>query len=568
MASPFSDDGFMEIIDDGHGKSNNNNNKKINNNNYNNIKDNKKDDKTPVGDKYEGYMLERANPRGTGEKLSWSRVGKRALPFSEKKLYEIMRAHRKRSGKTSEEDFAALSSNQRGIIDRLILDRKLNEKNKNADWVLVDVQKDVSWKWRTVDVRKIQVIIKRYDKNQASGTGNHAAGGGKTSYQFGEIIDLSEPPEKKKDHNNNGKDGAKKPRKPNNLDNLDNLDILGDPLGLGGFGPPPREQNHGHGHGPPHGHNQPMHNDLFAGQPMPPPPGPLPGPPPPPMHNLNGFGPNTPIPFGPNHGPGPRMIEHPFQPNPEFAVPDPYESPPMHGQEFPHPHMGGARVRTRSHSQRRKSSTRRPSVDPRVVEEMQDEIEQLKEERYQRNEREARSRMDRFRFGSEGSEESYDEESIFSPPPSDGRSFTPPSSPRSQFSERMARGSLERRHSSRDPRSLPRYRSNGYKYREVEVEPAYTHRNDSRRFSPDRRRHSSRPRLHHSQTHDEYSTGGGQRFLPPAQPRRLTDAAYDDERAEYDQRRRRRRSTTFDPRLQEAFEAGRREATRGGGYYR
>ena len=518
-----------------------------------NKKNKGKEDEAPVKLEYEGYMLEKADPR-TGEKYSWARVGKRALPFDHDKLQSIVKEHRKRTRTSPQSDFMRLSSNQQGIIDRIIADRKLNEKNKNADWVLADVQRFGKWHWTSMEVKKVQVVIKRIDKNQIK-NGEHTTRGNSKSYQFGEIVDLADPLERKNEK------GGKKNKKSRSVEDLTLVD---DPLGLG-LGPP-MPQHHNNHHPP---------QDQFAQPMMPPPPpgfGPMPGDP-------NQFHPQQPPmpPQPPQMSARNSFQGNPFQPNSEFAAPGQFESPPMHAQDFPHPHQGPREPRRSQSGPRRRDSKRRPSMDARRYSQHPDDVDDL------------RFKMDNWNLNGGSSEGSYDDDGVFSPPLSEMRDFSPPSSPISQFSEGMPRGSLERRKSyGRDLRYHPRYRS--HKYRDVEIEPEYNSRSDGRRYSPESRRHSSRPRLRQTVTYDDYPSGraADPLYLPaPRRPqRRLTD--FDDryEHDEHDDMKRRdsrdtrRRSVVnYDP-YREAYEAGRRDSVRdtrrqsfvggggsGGGYY-
>lgn len=517
--------------------------------NKNKNKGNKKEDKTPVELKYEGYMLEKAEPK-RGEKYSWARIGKRALPFDDPKLVAIIKEHRKRTRKSPQHDFSQLTSNQAGVIDRLIADRKLYEKNKNADWVLADVQKFGKYHWTTVDVKKIQVILKRIDKNQIK-SGEHTTKGSSKSYQWTEIIDLAEPLERKK--NDNNKDGKKGKKKSQSVEDLTLLD--GDPLGLG-LGPPPQRHDN-------HNHNQ--QHQQFA-QPMMPPPPPVPGAIPVDPHGP--FPPGPPPMQHPHPSARHPLQGHPFQPHDQFAAPGQFDPPPMHDHDYPHPQD---RNRSRSNSgPNRRPSARRPSAGPRRYSQMED---------YDLNEK-----LDRWGFHNDSSEGSYEDDDVFSPPLSELRDFSPPSSPRSQFSEGMARGSLERRKSyGRDLRYHPKYRS--HKYRDVEIEPEYSYRSGDRRYSRDSRR-NSRPGLSRIVTYDDYPNGKAAepRYLPPPPrpQRRLTDYAddrydyddYDDFPPRRDGRDSRRRSVVdsemYEPRRRDTWDGGRQRfmSSGGGGYHR
>ena len=270
----------------------------------------KKGKKTKIGQNrppievlHEGYVLEKAEPLH-GENPSWARVGKRTLPWDEKKLKEITKAHRQKTRQSPQRDFEQLSSNQQGIVTRLIDERKLSEKNKNAEWILADVQRIGKWSWTSMEVRKIQVILQRRDKHQPKINDKSSNRETKT-YQAGEILDLEDPINKKK---GKGNKGVRQSR------SLDELNVLGD-RGTGmGFGPPPPPPGN---HFPP---QMPM-NDHFNGPTNGPPPSGPPG-------NINMsfeqrgppqfMPPPQPLPLTRRQSERPPQLGNPFEPNAQF----------------------------------------------------------------------------------------------------------------------------------------------------------------------------------------------------------------------------------------------------------
>lgn len=534
-ANEINDGPCYDAYDDNAGKSKNKTKGKD--------RDNVKDDKSPLETKYEAYILERATPK-IGEKPSWSRICKRPMLFEEKKLVEGVKARRKRTGNTPQQDFKKLTPNQQDVINRIILDQKQMEKSKNADWVLADVQRIGQKTWLSTDVKdvkKIQIVLKRHDKNAANG-GKYVTGSGGSSNQHVEIVDLNEPLDKKKGKDGkDGKDGkgGKKARKSKSFDDLGGFD---DSYGLGIQ--PPQPANH-----------RPRQPEHFVQPPMLP-PMPQPGPIGPHPFDHNGPSQFQQPQFQQQAWPqNPRQSfhdENPFQPDPHIAVPGQFDSPQMGDQEWPHLHHS-AREQRDSHSIPRRPSARRQSSDAKRLRKLETKLDNLN------------LNMEDWRNRGDSSEDAFDEDSTFSAPPSGD---TPPSSPHSAFSDVRPKGSLERRRSSANPRYHPR---RSYRYRDVEVEPEYTYRAEPRRYSPDHRRQARRPSLHHAATYDDYPVGriAEPRFLPP-QPRRLTNYAenydYDDVHRQRDRERpevRRRATVQYDP-VQEAYEAGRREAARDG----
>lgn len=528
----------------------------------------------PVDIQFEGYMLERAEPL-FGQKASWARIGKRALPFDDAKLVALVKAHRQRTRTGPATDFALLTSNQQGIIDRLIQERKLDEKNSNADWILSDVQRYGKWNWRSLDVRKIQVILKRQEKNATARPGERTTSSATSSYQFGEIIDLAEPLVSKTAVKGGagGKKGGNKGGNKQQDDEI--LDILDDTIGLGMTGANNRGPAHGQGHHNNH-HGQGHENNhqqqaphvvnhfhqpapvveqvRYAPPPPPPPPGPIP------MDQ-----------FQPHHGP--MEGGNPFMPNPNVMPPTQFD-PPFYAANDERGGNSGARpsarVRTRSPSR-----PRRRSNSARRIKQLEGDIDNLREEV-----------LNKIEDWHVSDESSFGGDSVFSPAQSGG-SFSPPSTP---DLEGPPRGSLHRRKSSdRRPayREQPR-EARRYQNERVEVRPAYAPRPARGRFSPerpryttDRRGYSSErqqysperpryvrepPRLERAITYDDYPVGrvAEPRYVAPRIQRRLTNYEEGYEPASFGEqfgRRQgeaRRRQSDAD----EAYEAGRREALR------
>ncbi|GAB7358167.1 hypothetical protein MBLNU230_g0321t1 [Neophaeotheca triangularis] len=284
------------------------------------FKADKTQQENPVEIKFEGWMLSKAPPQTVGQGLTWQRVGKRALPFDEAKLVSMVKAHRRRSKTTPIEDFRRLSSNQQGIINRIIADRKLRENHPNADWMLVDVQKEVDWKWTERQVKRLQIVLKRQDKLTAK-AGIHSVPQGTGAYAFGEIVDLAEPARLPVEENNiPTKKEKKNGKKTKKYEDAGDVDVSNDPM-----------------------------VDVFPDGPHPPPRDPQPFPPQPEFQSdyqqprFDNFGPD---PFA-NQGPPPNAIpinvnlppqqpqEHPFHPQPQH-----HDRPhPNQQQNFPDPRI-------------------------------------------------------------------------------------------------------------------------------------------------------------------------------------------------------------------------------------
>ena len=498
-------------------------------------KDKKDKDKsgknTPVELRYEGYMLHKITP-DAGAKPSWARVGKRAIPNDSDTLYARAMDHRKKTGMGPVTYFQRLSPNQQGVVDRLVTQRKSEEKDKNADWILYDVAK-VEKTVRLGLLRNgretvaLRVILKRQDKNLTKST-DKTARSAEMTYEKYDIIDLTQPLQEKKE--------SKKDKKKKRDDGLDGLVDVDDPLadlGIDDIPPPPREGSRHREHSE---HRErraempPYPEDPWAGQ-RPVDPFAQQGGPPPGAIPVHGY---PQQPYHPN----------PFQPNPEFGRPEQFSWRPdddddddSRARSRPRP-----RVRTRSPAARRRSSTRRASEERRRSRAIENRLEDIN------------AKIDRMNMANdESSEGTRDSASVWSPAPS-GRSFTPPSTPPQspKFREPRPRGSLQRRMSSGDPRGpgyLPRYRGDRrYRDERVEIEPAYSYRSDRdrARYLPERRySEARRPPLLHANTYDsDYPDNRAEpRYVPQ---RRLTNFAEAHDEADWEVPRRDRRDSGID----------------------
>jgi len=503
-------------------------NKKANNVNFtNNTTTNKKGNAGCVETRHEGYILERAEAL-PGQKLSWARVGKRSLPFDETKLVNIVNAHRAKTSTGPATIFKQLTSNQQGVIDRLIAEHMRDEKHANADWILLDLQRlGTRRTWRgPAEVHSLQLILRRQDRTTTRSTDKTV--NASNAYSGKDIIDLTKPFEKTATQNT--AKGGKKAGKQDKIAAHDLDDIFDDLPGVGG---PP----HGVDHRPhDQGQWQPNHGMAIpvghAQHPHPPQPAPMPIPVP--MHEQ----------FHPNHPMQPPPM-NPF--HPEFVPQEQFEPHFNGGYE----ERQGPRMRVRSPAPRRRSSSRRSSRERRRLKRLEGKVEEVID------------KLDHWHLSSDSSESPYEEDSLFSQP--SGGSFTPPSTPPRSIVGPA--GSLHRRKSGhRGEHRRPREYGRRHAYRDehVEMEPAYAprrpHEREGRYNAEGPRYAAERPRRHRANTYDDYPAGGRAaepRYLPPPRvQRRLTDfgEAYD-EVANYDNELRRLRE---DRRRAEAFELPRR----------
>lgn len=477
----------------------------------------------PVDIHYEGYLLEKADPY-PGEKATWSRVGKRSMLLGEERLRQLIKAHRLKTRQSPQKDLAQLHSNQSGTINLLIAQRQEEERQKNAEWILADVQcyyKETGL-FSKKEVKKIQVILKRQEKPQIKDKDKEKDKlyrPESKSYNHAEILDLDEPQTKPKN---------KKNKKARSFEHLDHFND-GGPHGLGignnNFQPPPIPMPHNQG-------GYPMQNDNFI-------------PPPPQNVQMNS-------PYDPQNGafpPPPPFARHqsmreplfqnqnPFLANPDIAHPAQYNESHSLDDDWQYSPREGEQKRRRSQSQPRRSSMRRKSRDAGKFDRLEAKVDNL-------------TSLFHGQAISDGSSQgSYEDDSMWSR--DGGRGFSDASAP-TRYS---GRGSLERTKSG--PRS--RYRS--HRYSDADVEPAYSHYGE-RRQSRHSRRMSGRPNvLHRSETYDDYPMGRGAEPRYAPQPmRRLT--YYDDPHDDYDDGRRGGGGGGRYDRFQEGYEAAHEDFAR------
>ncbi|KAK6439249.1 hypothetical protein LTR95_004547 [Oleoguttula sp. CCFEE 5521] len=489
----------------------------------------------PVEIRHEGFVLTKITPPN-GEKGVWSRVGKRALPADDLRLEAMGRKHLERTGVSAIAYFTRLLPEQQGIIDRLIAEKTLREREANVEWILFDVakiEKDVQVS--LFRMNKVTTALRVIIRRQAMKSSNPKKSNTSAVYEYGEIIDLSVPL--------SGKDG-KKDGKKDNFNKKKQNDLDDDLLASIMYDTPPaksnkkKNNNHQHqfqddlygadpfaGHGNQHNNRQddfahpgdaygaqnynqqpygqqPLHGDPFANI-----PGAIP---------VDDYARHQSVPPA---VPMPPTL-NPFQP--EVGVQAQYDLPP-YGTNAYEPY-GPARITTRPRSQsrlrreeleeeRRRSRSRRRREDER-------DRRLSKELRKVRNEvADVKDKVEGWNAGSGSSEGSAFRDDIWTPPRSP-RYSSPATSP--DRNGRRPAGSLHRRQSGdKAYRREQRYYKDR-RDRHYEITPGGGYRDDRERgrrtmsdFSP-----QARPRLIHAATYDDY----------PAQPRyaparRLTDYA-------------------------------------------
>lgn len=145
-----------------------------------NKKNKKKDDKSPKEEKkkpvvpiatsFEGYVLTVIDPLRPGESASWVRTRKAQMPFNSQELYDKAMAHQKKTGLGLSGQFQNLGPNQQTLVNRLVAEKNLAEKEPNAEWNLFGVKKlyeERKSTFKTMRVNNaIRVTLRRGDKSK------------------------------------------------------------------------------------------------------------------------------------------------------------------------------------------------------------------------------------------------------------------------------------------------------------------------------------------------------------------------------------------------------------------
>jgi len=292
-----------------------------------------------------GYILVKADPP-LGQKANWARVYKRDLPIDDKNLATEIKTHQRKTGKKVSTIFRELSLNQQGIVNRMVAQHILKDKNSHAEWVLADVQRfGVTRLGRLIETKKMQVTFQRQLRGDDRKPGTVNASNARNYHEFGEIIDLAEPLSGKKD---------KKGKKQQDWydDNIQPVDVIYEPAAAGWAQPEPVYDAHVNQHHHQQQH-QPQQQQPIYDDPMPPPMVPFPSDPMayPPHHDAQMPLPPLPQQYQP---PFPAAHQNPFTPNLDIMPPGQYEQPRWDDQPPIRP-----RVYTPAAERKRPASARR-----------------------------------------------------------------------------------------------------------------------------------------------------------------------------------------------------------------
>ncbi|KAK0814525.1 hypothetical protein LTR91_002936 [Friedmanniomyces endolithicus] len=419
-----------------------------------------------------GYILVKAEPP-LGQKATWARVNKRDLPFDNKNLITEIKTHQRKTGKKASTIFRELSLNQQGIVNRMVAQHILKDKNSNAEWVLADVQRfGVTRLGRLIETKKMQVILQRQLRGDDRKPGAVNASNARNYHEFGEIIDLAEPLSGKKD-----KDGAfKKGKKQQDwFDNtVQPVDVIYEPAGAQWAQQEPVYDVHANQHHHQQQHQPQQHQPIYD-DPLPPPMAPFPGDPMAfaPQHDAQ-----MPLPPLPQQyqAPYPAAHQNPFTPNLDIMPPGQYEHPQWDDQ---------APIRPRVHTP---AADRKRSASARRLRKLETSVDYL-----------ARKVEDWNLSSGDSSEGHRDRDSIFSDPHTGGTK-TPMSSlhsedmfPRGEYDQRKREKSRDAERRQRKHRDEARERR--YRDERIEAQEHHSHRNrrDSHRNRRDSRYESESP---------------------------------------------------------------------------
>lgn len=165
----------------------------------------------PIVPRYEGFMISVLDPITPDQNAPWVRARKAVMPIESQELYDKAVAHQKKTGLGISGQFQSLGPNQRAIVNRLVSEKNISEKDSNAEWVLFGVKKMYeerrTWS-KTLRVNNaMRVTIKRQDRttNTVAPMGTSGTG---APYHDDEIIDLTQPQKApKKETTSKEKDG-------------------------------------------------------------------------------------------------------------------------------------------------------------------------------------------------------------------------------------------------------------------------------------------------------------------------------------------------------------------------
>lgn len=527
-----------------------------------NKKGKKKDDKSPKEEKkkpvvpiatsFEGYVLTVIDPLRPGESASWVRTRKAQMPFNSQELYDKAMAHQKKTGLGLTGQFQNLGPNQQTLVNRLVAEKNLSEKEPNAEWNLFGVKKlyeERKSTFKTMRVNNaIRVTLRRGDK--AKDTVQEILPKTTPLGRFVDptnIVDLRDPLVKKdpapkeKDSKEKDKKEAEKEKEKKNKKKNKKADKVEAPIDPG-YGPHPA-YDHGHNEndylppwpqtpGPETWSTQTQHPDPFSsmpqmsgGLPADAPLGAIPIPPhhqhPQQHHDAPPEVPMAPLPQHFHQG-------HPFQPDPRlFAQPHAppfdhlderrprtpvaYNQQPMSARRPSH-----SRTRSEHHpraeSQRRPQSRRRDSVSSEARRAMEeDRLAAVVRDQVRGALRDATAENKVLHYwptspsGSGGSSRSFAQDDFWSNAGSSGDRrpsyvSTPGTSPERYFDNNRPTDALRRRDSAR-PFVDERKRYYPERQRDYVMRPHETYRDHDRdrgrepRYVRDRR-----------QNHDDYPT--------------------------------------------------------------
>lgn len=204
-----------------------------------------------IAARYEGWSFTKA-PAAVGEASTWSEAFKNPLAYEQEDLAKMVK---KLKGKTSvdKQRSGLKSKNQRFQIDRLLEEKRKQERHPEAEWILAGV-KDVKNKtnsWKPDETVELQVILKRKQRSVDGKVKKKTKNGTTVSQPPGQLVDLKDASKKMKGNaaDKGGKSGPAFPQQQ--------LDFGNQHQGQFNQAPRPLPQGAGGFHvGPPNGFQQ------------------------------------------------------------------------------------------------------------------------------------------------------------------------------------------------------------------------------------------------------------------------------------------------------------------------
>ncbi len=202
---------------------------------------------------YEGFTFRKAEPEMFGQKQTWAKANRVPLPVGQGALLDQVKRQQQR--KTTVEQLTDLDRLKRGQIDRLVEEKRREEKDARFEWNVAAVKLETkNIGRRGIETSSMQVILSR----KLRATVTTASGKGVGKGEAGKVIDLDAP----KPSNNKEHPQAKGHAGQGPIFMQPGMGAPAGPKGAAGgqFGPSPfMPQHHGQHHSQHHGQHHSQH---------------------------------------------------------------------------------------------------------------------------------------------------------------------------------------------------------------------------------------------------------------------------------------------------------------------